>query len=100
MPATRRARRRAGSVSHMLLLGRSVKGRPIRALVLGDPHAAPPALLVGVIHGNETAGMAVADRLRSWRPPPRAALWIVPDLNPDGVAAGTRQNANGVDLNR
>ena len=27
-------------------------------------------------------------------------MWIVPDLNPDGVAAGTRQNAHRVDLNR
>jgi protein MpaA len=29
-----------------------------------------------------------------------ADLWIVPDLNPDGVAVVTRQNAHHVDLNR
>ena len=27
-------------------------------------------------------------------------MWIVPCLNVDGVLAGTRDNANGVDLNR
>jgi murein peptide amidase A len=53
-----------------------------------------------VIHGNETAGLAITSALRRIRPPRGVQLWLVPELNPDGVAAGTRQNADGVDLNR
>ena len=53
----------------------------------------------GASTANETAGIAVARALE--RLSPRDLdLWIVPDLNPDGVAAGTRHNAHGVDLNR
>jgi protein MpaA len=56
-------------------------------------------LVVGCIHGNETAGIAVARALEHLYPRD-LDLWIVPVLNPDGVAAGTRQDAHGVDLNR
>jgi protein MpaA len=55
-------------------------------------------LVVGAIHGNELAGIAVARALERIRA--GADLWIVPDLNPDGAASGTRQNGRGVDLNR
>ena len=80
------------------LLGRSVDGRPIEVVRVGNPHGTP-VLVVGAIHGNETAGIAIAQALQ--RVAPRDLdLWIVPDLNPDGVAAGTRGNAHGVDLNR
>jgi predicted deacylase len=41
-----------------------------------------------------------ARQLATASAPPRSALWIIPELNPDGVAAGTRQNADRVDLNR
>lgn len=57
-------------------------------------------LIVGCIHGSEPAGIAIARNLATASAPPRTALWIIPDLNPDGVAADTRQNADRVDLNR
>lgn len=56
--------------------------------------------MIGCIHGDEPAGIAIARILASRRAPPGVDLWIVPDMNPDGVAAGTRENARGVDLNR
>ncbi len=88
----------AAAVHRTKLLGRSVQGRPIRAVEVGDPHGTR-VVVVGCIHGNETAGIAVARALEQLSPQ-GLDLWIVPDLNPDGVAAGTRQNAHGVDLNR
>jgi protein MpaA len=57
-------------------------------------------LVVGAIHGNEPAGIAVARTARRAGAIPGIDLWVIEDLNPDGVAAGTRQNAHGVDLNR
>ena len=77
-------------------LGRSEGGRAIVAVRAGDPHGVR-VLVVGCIHGNEAAGIAVARALR--RAHARADLWIVADLNPDGRAHGTRQDARGVDLN-
>lgn len=80
------------------VLGRSVEGRPIVAFEVGAGNARRE-LVVGCIHGNETAGIAVARRLEH-ASPTGLDLWIVPVLNPDGMAAGTRGNARGVDLNR
>jgi murein endopeptidase len=82
-----------------LLLGRSTEGRPIYAYRLGNP-AARKLLVVGTVHGNEPAGLTVTRRLLRAAPPLRAELWVVPNLNPDGLALGTRANAAGVDLNR
>jgi protein MpaA len=55
--------------------------------------------VVGCIHGNEQAGVAIARKLEQ-ASPPGIDLWIVPVLNPDGLLAHTRGNAHGVDLNR
>jgi murein peptide amidase A len=80
------------------VIGHSVRGRAIVAYERGD-RSAPVTLVVGVIHGSEPAGLAVVRRLRTM-PLPAVHLWLVPTINPDGLAAGTRQNAHGVDLNR
>ncbi|MEA2210453.1 MAG: murein peptide amidase [Solirubrobacteraceae bacterium] len=82
--------------AHWMLLGRSEQGRAILADRVGNP-SGPRVLVVGCIHGNETAGISVARALEHVRTVDD--VWIVPDLNPDGVAHGTRQDARGVDLN-
>jgi protein MpaA len=83
------------------VIGRSVLGRPIRAIERGDPFAARRVLVVGCIHGpGEAAGMAVTSRLRQMPLPPGLDLWILPDINPDALVLGTRANADGVNLNR
>src|SRR5437879_1572064 len=75
------------SASHVHVLGRSVRGRAIRAFEVGDPASPRKLLIVGCIHGNEPAGIAIAQALARAPAVPGADLWIVPDLNPDGVAA-------------
>jgi N-acetylmuramoyl-L-alanine amidase-like protein/zinc carboxypeptidase len=81
-----------------LEVGRSVHGQPIVAV--GQGSGAVRVLVVGSIHGAETAGHAVIRRLRALGAPAGIELWTVRTVNPDGVRAGTRQNAHGVDLNR
>jgi protein MpaA len=81
-------------------IGHSVQGRPIVSLRDGDLDPAVKILVVGAIHGNETAGMRIARRLVRAGAPGGVELLVVPTFNPDGVAAGARGNAHGVDLNR
>src|SRR5262245_49145273 len=86
----------------MTVVGHSVDGRAIRAHEYGDPGAKRVMLVVGVIHGNERAGLKVVrsfvDRYGSRLHD--VDVWVVRTVNPDGLAADTRGNAHGVDLNR
>jgi protein MpaA len=82
------------------MLGRSALGRPIIAYELGDRSSQRRLLVFGCIHGTECAGTPIAQKLLALRPHGGADIWVVPDLNPDGYAHGTRQNGRGVDLNR
>src|SRR5204863_3379405 len=54
---------RPGLTRRTVVLGHSVRGRRITAYELGGRHARGAVLVIGCIHGNETAGIAVARRL-------------------------------------
>jgi protein MpaA len=82
------------------LTGHSVRGRPITARRIGNAGDGPVVLVIGAIHGNERAGIAIARRLAHDQGARNVRLWVLPDLNPDGAVANTRGNAHGVDLNR
>jgi len=82
------------------LTGHSVQGRPIRVVERDGPVAGRTVLVVGCIHGNEGAGIAVTKLLLRGPRPAAGRLVVIQDLNPDGRRAGTRVNAHGVDLNR
>lgn len=87
--------------SRIEVVGHSVQGRTIKAVVIGPRDASRNVLVVGDIHGNEPAGIAVIRALRKRRAAPAGtALWLIRSFNPDGLRAHARQNARGVDLNR
>ena len=83
-----------------VVVGRSLRGRAIVARVLGPDSAPRKILVVGCIHGNECAGRAILTTLAREPVAAGVQLWLVGSMNPDGEAADTRQNADGVDLNR
>src|SRR5579875_3042989 len=83
------------------VIGHSVRGRKIIAYHLGDPSAKRPVLILGQMHGDEPAGVTIAKSIIDGAKAVEGIdLWVIPTMNPDGFARGTRQNAHGVDLNR
>jgi protein MpaA len=85
-------------------IGSSVQGRSILAYRFGNGNSR--ILYVGGTHGNEKSSVYT---LNSWIDylernydgiPAGRMIVVIPNLNPDGFAAGTRTNARNVDLNR
>jgi len=82
------------------VIGHSVAGRAIVAYRVGDPHSSNKVVAMSTMHGNEPHTRRILTSIRDGRPVTGVDLWLVPVLNPDGLARHTRKNAHGVDLNR
>lgn len=82
------------------IIGHSVQGRPIRAWHLGDRGNRTKVLALATMHGDEPVPRRTLGRLRDGRRIRGVDLWLVPTVNPDGLARRSRYNAHGVDINR
>ena len=76
--------------------GVSVQGIPLR--VFGPERAA--VLIMAAIHGDESLGSTLLSECLRTLEPTQLRTAVILAANPDGVLAGTRCNARGVDLNR
>jgi len=90
-------------------IGHSVLGRPIEMYAFGSVEGGRPVLVMGAIHGNEPTSADVsrglldellADRRAATDGVGGVPVVVIPVANPDALAAGTRYNANKIDVNR
>ena len=97
-PAPERPARTVGWVE----IGRSRQGRALEAISVGSGPLR--VYIIGAIHGDEGEGRAIVDPLVGALSEDgaysKATLRVLRDANPDGTAARTRGNAQGLDLNR
>ncbi len=95
-------------------IGTSTEGRPIEGIWHGQPPgtSARVVRVLGTHHGDEPTSyevsLAFVERLATTDGADpavtdlldRSTVWVVPLVNPDGLVAGSRMSATGVDLNR
>jgi len=79
----------------------TVAGCPLIALTKRAPGPRPRCYVSSGVHGDEPSGpLALLNLLESGFFDDRAVWFLMPLLNPTGFERGTRENAQGIDLNR
>lgn len=92
-------------ISERIVFGHSVMGKALEATVMGYDGGIP-IVVVGSIQGDQLPTQTLVEALAAYyaqdygRVPEDTLLYLISSINPDGNAAGSRYNANGVDLNR
>jgi hypothetical protein len=82
-------------------IGTSLNGRPIWAEYYGPWVPRKTVVVLGAVHGDECGPALVVDAARrTGAASTTVGYWVIPALNPDGLAAFSRYNAAGEDLNR